>query len=179
VAIASECTLLSLCAYSSAVPAGDWTASGIVGAGNHVNLTGVEVQAASGFGGASADRWSWSLLWSGDVAYWWARNHEASASSLGETGLTPVVEFRRALASVGSYYLEAGIGVHLLSHTRIDERQLSTAFQFGELVGTGVNLGDRGQYGVGVRIQHISNGSIKEPNDGVTFGELRISYRWD
>jgi hypothetical protein len=27
------------------------------------------------------------------------------------------------------------------------------------------------------RITHISNGSIKEPNDGVTFGELRISYR--
>ena len=42
-----------------------------------------------------------------------------------------------------------------------------------------VVFGDRGQYGVGVRIQHISNGSIKEPNDGVTFGELRISYRWD
>jgi hypothetical protein len=61
----------------------------------------------------------------------------------------------------------------------VHERELSTTFQFGELVGTGVTFGDRGQYGVGVRITHISDSSIKEPNDGVTFGELRISYRCD
>jgi hypothetical protein len=162
-----------------AVVAADWTVSGIVGAGSHVNLIGVEAQAASDFGGALADPWSSSLGCAADVAYWWARNHENSASSLCETGLTPVVELRRPRASGVSYYLEAGIGVHLLSQTRIDERDLSTAFQFGELVGTGVNFGDRGQYGVGVRIQHISNGSIKEPNSGLTFAELRISYRWD
>ena len=99
------------------MPAADWTVSGIVGAGNRVNLTGVEVQAASDFGGTLADRWSWSLLWSGDVAYWWARNHDDSALLLWETGLTPVVELCHALAS--------------------------------------------------------------EPSAGVTFGELRISYRWD
>jgi hypothetical protein len=56
---------------------------------------------------------------------------------------------------------------------------VSTAFQFGEFVGTGVNFGDRGEYGVGVRIQHISNGCIKQPNYGATFGEFRISYRWE
>ena len=94
-------------------------------------------------------------------------------------GLTPVVELRRASASGVSFYVEGGIGIHLLSHTRIDERGLSTAFQFGEFVGTGVNFGDHGEYGVGVRIQHISNGRIKEPNCGATFGEVRISYRWE
>jgi len=32
-------------------------------------------------------------------------------------------------------YLEASVGVHLLSHTRInEERQFSTAFQFGEFL---------------------------------------------
>jgi hypothetical protein len=61
---------------------------------------------------------------------------------------------------------------------RIDERWLSTAFQVGEFVGTGVNFGDRGEYGVGVGMQHISNGCIKEPNYGATFAEVRLSYRW-
>lgn len=176
-AIARRWTLSLLCVHSNAVPAADCNLSGIVGTGNHVNLAGVELP--SGFGGALTDQWSWSLGWGADVAYWWARNHGHSASSLWETGLTPVIELRRAPASGVSYFVEAGIGVHLLSHTRIDERELSTAFQFGELVGTGVNFGDHGQYGVGVRIQHISNGSIKQPNSGVTFGELRLSYRWD
>ncbi|HTP47418.1 MAG TPA: acyloxyacyl hydrolase [Casimicrobiaceae bacterium] len=157
----------------------DWTVSGIVGAGNHVAVVGLEALVPSGFGDTLSEQWSWALAWAADMSYWWARNHENSASSLSEVGLTPVVALRRAPAAGASYYVEAGIGVHLLSHTRIDERQLSTAFQFGELVGTGVNFGDRGQYGVGIRIQHISNGRIKEPNCGVTFGEMRFSYRWD
>jgi hypothetical protein len=32
---------------------------------------------------------------------------------------------------------------------------------------------------IGVRIQHTSNGIIRQQNDGMTFGELRISYRRD
>jgi lipid A 3-O-deacylase len=178
-AIARRCALICLCAHSGALPAAEWTLSGIAGAGNDVNLAGVEAQVPSGYGGALTDQWSWSLRWAGDVAYWWARNHGDSAPSLWEMGLTPVVVLRRAPASGVSYYVEGGIGLHLLSHTRIDERGLSTAFQFGEFVGTGVNFGDHGEYGVGVRIQHISNGGIKQPNCGATFGEVRISYRWE
>ena len=81
VATAGGCTLLGLCAYSSAVPTADWTVSGIVGAT--------------------------------DISYWRAHNHENSASSLWEMGLTPVVELRRAPAAGASYYVEAGIGVPL------------------------------------------------------------------
>ena len=178
-AAARKCALIFLCAHSSAVPAAEWTLSGSVGSGNHIDLAGVEAQAPGGFGGALTNQWSWSLRWAGDVAYWWARTHRDSASSLWEAGLTPVVELRRPAASGVSHYVEAGIGIHLLSLTRIDVRDLSTAFQFGELVGAGVIFGDRGEYGIGVRIQHISNARIKEPNNGATFGEVRVSYRWE
>jgi lipid A 3-O-deacylase len=178
-AVVCRCALICLCAYPRLVPAAEWTLSGIAGSGDHVDVAGVEMQIPSGFGGALTDQWSWSLHWAGDVTYWWARNHGNSSPSLWEVGLTPVVELRRPPASGVSYYVEGGIGIHLLSHTRIDQRGLSTAFQCGEFVGTGVDFGDRGQYGIGVRIQHISNGGIKEPNCGVTFGEARISYRWD
>ena len=177
--VVCRCALICLCAYPGLVPAAEWTLSGIAGTGNHVDLAGVEMQIPSGFGGALTDQWSWSLHWAGDVAYWRARNHKDSGASLWEVGLTPVFGLRRPSPTGASYYVEGGIGIHLLSHTRIDDRVLSTAFQFGEFVGTGVNFGDHGQYGVGVRIQHISNGCIKEPNYGVTFGEVRISYRWD
>lgn len=47
------------------------------------------------------------------------------------------------------------------------------------MLGGGINFGDRREYGVGVRVQHISNGGIKEPNNGITFGEIRLSYLWD
>lgn len=178
-AIGRVCTLSCLGVQSSLVVATEPTWSGIVGAGNHLTVVGVEAQVPSGFGGTLSEQWSWALAWAGDVSYWWARNHAASNSSLWEAGLSPVINLRAAAGSGVSYYIEAGIGVHLLSHTIIDERQLSTAFQFGELAGAGVTFGDQGRYGIGVRIQHISNARIKEPNCGATFGELRISYRWD
>ena len=146
---AARCALIGLCAHSGAVPAAEWTLSGIVGAGNGVNVAGVEAQVPSGYGGGLTDQWSWSFRWAGNVAYWWARNHINTGASLWEMGLTPVVELRRAPASGVSFYVEGGVGIHLLSHTRIDERELSTAFQFGEFVGTGVNFGDRREYGVG------------------------------
>ena len=93
--------------------------------------------------------------------------------------MTPVIEFRRPSANGLSYYVDSGIGVRLLSHTRVDDRTLSTAFQFREFVGTGVDFGDHRQYGVGVRIHHVSNGGIKQPNYGVTFSEIVISYHWE
>jgi len=40
--IARRCALIRLCAHSGAVPAAEWTLNGIVGAGNHVNVAGVE-----------------------------------------------------------------------------------------------------------------------------------------
>ena len=178
-AIVRFCALIFLCAHSSLVAASDWTLSGIVGAGNDVNIVGVEAQLLSGYGGTLTEKWSWALRWAGDVSYWWARNHSASNSSLWEAGLSPVINLQAPAGSGRSYYIEGGIGLHLLSHTTIDQRDLSTAFQFGEFAGTGVNFGDHEEYGIGVRIQHISNARIKEPNAGATFGEIRVSYRWE
>ncbi|MFO1324485.1 MAG: acyloxyacyl hydrolase [Burkholderiales bacterium] len=153
--------------------------SSILGAGNHVSRAGVEAQAPACLVSVLSDEWAWSLRWAGNVSYWWSRKHSTSNSSLSEAGLTPVVNLRRAADSLPSGYLEAGVGIHLLSHTSIDERIFSTAFQFGELVGMGINFGEREQYGIGLRVQHISNGGIKEPNYGMTFGELRFAYRWN
>ena len=77
-------------------------------------------------------------------------------------------------------YLEAGIGVHLLSHVRINnDRDLSTAFQFGENAGAGIAFGENHRFELGVYVQHESNASIKEPNPGLTYlgVVLRVALR--
>ncbi|HYA66342.1 MAG TPA: acyloxyacyl hydrolase [Burkholderiaceae bacterium] len=80
----------------------------------------------------------------------------------------------------GGLFVEDGVGVRLLSHTRLyNERQLSTAFQFGELLGIGFRFCRRNACEAGVRVQHISNADIKRPNDGVTFGAIRFAVHWD
>jgi hypothetical protein len=67
-------------------------------------------------------------------------------------------------------FVEAGIGVRLLSATRInEERRFGSAFQFGEIGGLGISFGEHRRYELGAYVQHVSNGSIKQPNSGLTY----------
>jgi hypothetical protein len=67
-------------------------------------------------------------------------------------------------------FVELGVGVHLLSHTRINnDRNLATAFQFGENAGTGIAFGEHRRFEFGVYVQHESNARIKQPNNGLTY----------
>jgi hypothetical protein len=104
------------------------------------------------------------------VAYWEARQHPTSNGSLWDAGLTPMMRWSGPDAASVRGFVEAGIGVHLLSATRINnDRVLSTAFQFGETAGAGIAFGDRHRYELGVYVQHESNARLKEPNNGLTY----------
>ncbi|HYB49910.1 MAG TPA: acyloxyacyl hydrolase [Burkholderiaceae bacterium] len=79
----------------------------------------------------------------------------------------------------GALFVEDGVGVRLVSRTRLyNERVLSTAFQFGELLGVGMRFCRHNVCEVGLRVQHMSNGNIKRPNDGVTFTAIRVALHW-
>ena len=39
-------------------------------------------------------------------------------------------------------------------------------------------FGDKQQYDLGVRLQHLSNGGIENPNPGINFLILRFAYRY-
>jgi hypothetical protein len=77
-----------------------------------------------------------------------------------------------------SPFAEAGIGAHLLSDTRIGNRDLGSAFQFGSLISLGVGFGERGQYELAYRFQHLGNTGIKQPNDGLKLHLLRLGYNF-
>jgi hypothetical protein len=97
---------------------------------------------------------------------------------LYDVSLTPVFRYQRDvnLSSGVTPFAEAGIGAHLLSDTRIGSRKLSTAYQFGSLLGVGLGFGERGQYELSYRIQHLSNCDIKKPNNGLNMHLLRFGY---
>jgi lipid A 3-O-deacylase len=74
-------------------------------------------------------------------------------------------------------YVEGGIGLYLLSHTINNEvTHMSTSFQFGSHLGVGLRLGERRQTRMGIALQHLSNGGIKQPNSGVNFVLLSASF---
>lgn len=119
--------------------------------------------------------WQVSGYWLAEVGYWNSDKHNRRNDNLWEVGLTPVLRLAPK-ATIGMRpYLEAGIGGHVLSDTRIGERNLSTAWQFGSHIGTGLYCGP---LQIGYRFQHLSNASIKAPNDGINFHILTASMRF-
>ena len=76
-------------------------------------------------------------------------------------------------AEVASLLRFAG-GLHIVSGTHLqDNVSLSTRFQFGDHIGVGVR---RGHYDLGLRLQHLSNAGLRNPNPGINFVQLRVAY---
>ncbi|MGB6103341.1 MAG: acyloxyacyl hydrolase [Pusillimonas sp.] len=74
------------------------------------------------------------------------------------------------------YYLEAGVGATVFSHTNFADRNLGSAFQFGDHIGIGAHLSDSSR--LGLRLSHFSNAGIKKPNRGLNVLQLTYTYQY-
>lgn len=73
-------------------------------------------------------------------------------------------------------FAEAGIGPRIWSGTSLgSEHRFGTAFEFGSMLGIGI---EGNAYGIHVRIEHTSNGSIRQPNPGINFVQLVLTRKW-
>ena len=123
--------------------------------------------------------WHVGGYWDLSLGYWDNDSHNQTHGSITELGFTPVFRLEQTHPGPLAPYFEAGIGAHLLSHTSLNpERRLSTRFQFGEHLGVGLRFGANHDFDVGYRYQHLSNGGIKEPNQGINFHQLRLQYHF-
>lgn len=99
-------------------------------------------------------------FWKGDKS---SDNHSLSVSPV------LVYEFN---GDVVKPYIEAGIGVSLFEHTRIENRYLGSSFQFEDRFGVGVRFYNQA---VGLRAIHYSNAGLKKPNNGIESYSLHYS----
>ena len=130
--------------------------------------------------------WTWweiggfhfTVVGEAHVAYWDIRESNASHPNIWEFGLTPVFRF---IKSSGWFrpYVEAGVGVRLLSHVReTQDRTFSSSFQFADMVGVGAQFGAHQNYQAGFRFQHLSNAGIEHPNPGINFSQIYLQYNF-
>ena len=149
----------------------------IYGSGDHVGVYGLEARSADWRRWQLGESWRLCAYGIGSLAYWRARE-DSEHKELWDFGVAPVLRLQQARASGAVPYLEGSLGVHLLSKRQINgDRDFSTAFQFGEFVGAGVLFGPRQNVGLALRLQHISNGGIKNPNPGLTFVSAALQYQ--
>jgi lipid A 3-O-deacylase len=92
---------------------------------------------------------------------------------LWQIGATPYLRWWFA----GNTGLEYGLGANLFSGTRLGDKEISTAFQFGNTLGVFHRLRDT-PWIVGLRLTHYSNADIKQPNPGQDYLQLRASYEF-
>ncbi|MBI3937087.1 MAG: acyloxyacyl hydrolase [Betaproteobacteria bacterium] len=167
-------------------------AAALLSAGNAHAVDGFAVEAGNGDATDMArigiqwnwkKRWfqgaSWHLggYWDLQLGYW--RGHSAAGgnNTITDLGLTPV--FRLQQNDLKGLYAEAAIGFHLLSKTAINaDRKFGSSFQFGDHVGAGYRFGTKGEFDVSYRYQHLSNGGIQQPNQGISFNQIRFQYHF-
>jgi len=130
--------------------------------------------------------WQWwhfagyhfTVVGEGHVAYWHLTERGSSEPQIWEVGFTPVF---RIIKDTGWFrpYIEAGVGVRLLSHVYLTpDRTMSSAFQFADMVGIGAQFGQHQNYLAGFRFQHLSNADIKTPNPGLNFSQVYLQYNF-
>jgi lipid A 3-O-deacylase len=123
------------------------------------------------------ENWHLGGYWDLQGGYWDNTSRDRTNSGLWELAFTPVFRVQQNELSGFAPFVEFGVGAHLLSKTSVsDERQFSTSFQFGSLVGIGARFGNKDAFEISYRYQHLSNASIKHPNNGINFNILRVGY---
>jgi lipid A 3-O-deacylase len=112
------------------------------------------------------------------VAYWRGTERPSDHESLWEGSVTPALRWMGPAVGAATLFTDLGLGVSLISQTRINrDRQFATTFQFNEHFGVGLAFGEKRRYELAAYVRHVSNGSIKQQNDGETFfgGVFRVA----
>jgi len=98
-----------------------------------------------------------------------------SGSDISGIAYSPV--FTLSFSTNGAYmpYVEAAIGLALLSHKKINGRDLSSVVQFEDRFGIGIK---KGNFDFHIRYMHYSNAGFHKPNDGIDIALAGFSYKF-
>ena len=108
------------------------------------------------------------------VSYWRARA-AAGRQSFTQIGVVPIFRYRPEQGR-SDWFGEAGIGVSTMDRLyNTPNKQFSTRFNFVDSIGVGRSFGAQRRHELGVRVVHVSNASIKRPNPGENFLQLRYA----
>lgn len=116
-----------------------------------------------------------ALHWDIWVSQWRAVRASGDRREFSQLGAMGVWRYMPEGAG-SAWFVDLGFGGGLFNRiytTR--DHSFSTAFQFTEALGLGYRFGENKAYEVSVRLQHFSNGGIKEPNPGENLVRIRFS----
>lgn len=120
------------------------------------------------------NRFKISGRWEVNVNRWYSSKDHPQNKSGYIVGLTPVFNYTWKTGHIKPF-LELGGGPQYLSDVTIENEFKSTQFQFGSILGLGIQT-DR--FEIGYRYLHISNANIELPNPGTDFHNLHLGLKF-
>lgn len=107
----------------------------------------------------------------GSLNYW-----SADRDDIFALAFSPVFVLSFADKGAGYHpFIEAGIGLAILSDDRIGGRNLGSSWQFEDRIGFGIRSE---RLGFHYRYMHYSNGDISKPNQGIDAHVIGMTYRF-
>lgn len=102
---------------------------------------------------------------------YWDGDHDDSYG----IALSPVFYYQFCSDCTVSPYIEGGIGASFFTKKTIDDKQMSSHFQFEDRIGMGFKIG---QFDYHLRYLHYSNAGLKDPNHGMDILTGGVSYKF-
>jgi hypothetical protein len=171
------CFLIALLISGHALAVGGVSAEW--GTGQNTRTARIGVQWSFHQSWFTEKRWHVTGFWEANAGTWQGHSAAGGNQTITDLGITPVFRLQQASPSGISPYLEGAIGFHLISPTYIsNNRKFGSAFEFGDHVGLGATFGEKQQFDLGYRFQHLSNAGIKMPNQGINLSQVHFSYRF-
>lgn len=116
--------------------------------------------------------------WETSVAGWTFHGAGGDRTGIAQLAFKPTFRYRFD-DGASPWFGEAGVGLTVLNrHYTSDRKDFGSRFNFGDHLAVGRSFGERQEHELALRIEHFSNGGIKEPNPGATFLQLRYAYRF-
>ncbi len=115
-----------------------------------------------------------------EVSYWEGNEGHTGVSSLHEAGAVCIARYRYLRTPFSSIrpFLDLGIGIHYVTETEIERKELGRNWLASSNIGAGFLFGRDERFEVGARIRHLSNAGTDEVNWGVNQLLARIGYRF-
>ena len=113
--------------------------------------------------------------WDMSLSMWNAKRPNSDSSrTIAVLGISPSLRLHSKSAT--PWFVEAGLGGYLYNQLyQSHNKRFSTAFNFGTRLGIGFFSGLQRENEWMLRVEHFSNASIKKPNPGENFIQLRYA----
>jgi lipid A 3-O-deacylase len=114
------------------------------------------------------------------LSYWEGDEGHTGVSSLHEAGVSLLLRYRfiRVPDSTFHPYVDLGFGMHYLTETAIEGKELGRNWQAGSNIGVGLLFPHSERCELGVRLRHLSNAGTDESNWGVNQLLARFGIRF-